>query len=236
MKNKMLLFLLICIAQQKLFAQNVAINSTGTAPHPSAMLDISAPNKGLLITRVNLASATDATTIVNTATSLLVFNTNTLMGVGYYYNHGTAVSPSWVKLQTNSMLTGWSVTGNAGTDTSLHFMGTTDATDLVVKINNRRRMTITQKGTFNLSGDSSNTIIGDSAGAFKSTGNFNHFVGYHAGKLNTTGYYNYFSGYKAGTSNTTGNINHFEGLAAGVSYTTGSENYFAGVNAGFRLD
>lgn len=86
------------------FSQNVAINTTGNAPDGSAMLDIVNSSKGMLIPRVSLASTTDASTISNPATSLIVFNTNGAItganadSTGYYYNAGTAGSPSWVKL------------------------------------------------------------------------------------------------------------------------------------------
>lgn len=86
------------------FTQNVAINTTGNAPDVSAMLDIVSSGKGLLLPRVSLTSTTDATTIATPATSLIVYNTNAALtgdnadGVGYYYNAGTAGTPSWTKL------------------------------------------------------------------------------------------------------------------------------------------
>ncbi len=40
----------------------------------------------------------------------------------------------------------WSLTGNAGTDTMNNFIGTTDATDLVFKVNNLTRMTLSSNG------------------------------------------------------------------------------------------
>lgn len=88
----------------RVFTQNVAINTTGNAPDVSAMLDIVSSSKGLLLPRVSLTSTTDATTIATPATSLLVYNTNASLtgdnadGVGYYYNAGTAGTPSWTKL------------------------------------------------------------------------------------------------------------------------------------------
>jgi polyhydroxybutyrate depolymerase len=83
-KTTNLLFLLMLICQIP-FAQ-IGINSTNSAPAPSAMLDISSSNKGLLIPRVNLLSTTDNTTIANPALSLMVFNTNSSLpeGTGFY--------------------------------------------------------------------------------------------------------------------------------------------------------
>lgn len=85
-------------------AQNVAINTNGAEPDVSAMLDIVNSSKGMLIPRVSLSSTSDASTIVNPATSLLVFNTNSSItgeyaaGEGYYYNAGTSGTPLWRRL------------------------------------------------------------------------------------------------------------------------------------------
>ena len=70
--------------------QNIAINSTGAAANVSAMLDIVASDKGMLLPRVSLSSNTDAATVSGTeADALIVFNTNGGMtngnGKGYYY-------------------------------------------------------------------------------------------------------------------------------------------------------
>jgi hypothetical protein len=43
----------------------------------SAMLDVSAPNKGILIPRVSLTSSLDISTVPSPVTSLLVYNTST---------------------------------------------------------------------------------------------------------------------------------------------------------------
>jgi hypothetical protein len=95
-------------------AQNVGINSTGASPNPTAMLDIAATNKGVLITRVSLTSIVDVTTVPNPAVSLLVYNTNTGMtggGVGFYYWNGMA----WTKLNDGMATSGsalWNANGS----------------------------------------------------------------------------------------------------------------------------
>jgi hypothetical protein len=65
-----------------------------TIPHSSAILEASSNNKGLLIPRISLNGSNDITTISNPATSLLIFNTNTVNGThslqpGYYYWNGS---------------------------------------------------------------------------------------------------------------------------------------------------
>lgn len=77
------------------FAQNVGINSTGTAPDNSAMLDVVSTDKGMLVPRVNIIDLNTAAPVTAPATSLLVYNTNTTSGVGYYFWDGT----KWINLK-----------------------------------------------------------------------------------------------------------------------------------------
>ncbi|HLP10562.1 MAG TPA: hypothetical protein VK177_01455 [Flavobacteriales bacterium] len=150
------------IAAKISFSQNVGINSTGVAPNVSAMLDVVALDKGLLIPRVSLTSTTDAVTIPTPATSLLVYNLATA-GVspnnvvpGYYYNSNTAAAPVWVRLATGNGPS-WLLTGNAGTTASTaaygaavnnNFIGTIDARDWVMATNNLERARILTGGQF----------------------------------------------------------------------------------------
>jgi trimeric autotransporter adhesin len=141
MKKIYTLSLLISATQTLLIAQNVGINGTGALPASSAMLDVAASNKGVLMPRVALTSTTDVATIVSPATSLMVYNTATAstgataVTPGYYYFDGT----KWISLEgTNGK--NWSLLGNAGTNASTNFLGTTDNVDLVFKANNFETM------------------------------------------------------------------------------------------------
>lgn len=68
-----------------------------TTPDPSAKLEVSATNKGFLPPRVTLTSVTDASTIPNPATGLLVYNNGSGgLQAGYYYWNGT----SWSTIAT----------------------------------------------------------------------------------------------------------------------------------------
>jgi len=100
-------------------AQNVGIGSSNFTPDPSAGLEIKCTNKGLLIPRVVLTSATDQTTIPSPATSLLVYNLGTggLTPAGYYYWDGS----QWVKFATGSSI----INGN-GTATQVAFWSGTN--------------------------------------------------------------------------------------------------------------
>ncbi|MCX7862111.1 MAG: hypothetical protein N2449_03890, partial [Bacteroidales bacterium] len=74
----------------------IAVNTSGASPDASAGLDVSFTNRGVLIPRVALTSATDNSTIPSPATSLLVYNLGTggLSPAGYYYWNGS----QWVML------------------------------------------------------------------------------------------------------------------------------------------
>jgi len=128
-------------------AQNIGINSTGATPHISAGLDVDYPNKGLLIPRVSLTSTTDVATIPTPATSLLVYNTNAGMtggSIGYWYWNGAV----WSKFITLGTSSGgdWSLFGNAGTNPTTNFIGTTDNNHWAIRTNNTERIRILSNG------------------------------------------------------------------------------------------
>jgi len=128
-------------------AQNVSISPTGNAPDNSAALDIrDYTDKGVLIPRIALTSNTDVTTISSPALSLLVYNTGTggLTPAGYYYWDGSR----WVRLVTmgGSPSDAWLTLGNAGTNSGLNFIGTTDNRSLRFRTNNVHRMVIDSTG------------------------------------------------------------------------------------------
>lgn len=82
-------------------AQNVGIGTNN--PDPSAKLHIDATNSGVLIPKVNLTSASDATTVTAPATGLILWNTGATFGTaGFYYNVGSAVSPNWIRILDSS--------------------------------------------------------------------------------------------------------------------------------------
>ncbi len=76
-------FIVIVICQSNLFSQNVGINTDGSAPDNSAMLDIKSTTKGLLIPRMTLAERDN---IQNPAEGLFIFQTNNSPGLYYFYN------------------------------------------------------------------------------------------------------------------------------------------------------
>ncbi|MCC6840630.1 MAG: hypothetical protein IT230_10770 [Flavobacteriales bacterium] len=116
-------------------AQNIGINATGAAPAASAMLDITATDRGLLIPRVALTATNSALPVTTPADALLVYNTATAgtapnnVTPGYYY-YSTA-SSTWLPILSG--VKGWTTTGNYGTVAGTNYLGTNDAQALVVK-------------------------------------------------------------------------------------------------------
>jgi hypothetical protein len=90
MRTRSLLNLLILLLTVPMFAQ-VGIGPNNFTPNASAGLEVSFTNKGVLLPRIALTSATDVTTIPSPATSLLVYNTGTggLTPAGFYYWNGS---------------------------------------------------------------------------------------------------------------------------------------------------
>lgn len=119
------------------YGQNVGINTDGSAPDNNAMLDIKATNKGLLIPRVSITNLNAIAPIVGGGIeSLLVYNTNTTTGKGYYYWNGS----KWINLSDDGKA--WKIDGNDNTTTGTHFIGTTNAQGVDFRTNNTIRFRI----------------------------------------------------------------------------------------------
>ncbi|AXY74543.1 hypothetical protein D3H65_11385 [Paraflavitalea soli] len=106
---------LMLMLQAPVYAQ-VGIGTT--TPNPSAAVDISAIDKGLLIPQM---TAVQRTAIANPATGLLVIQTDGTPG--FYYNAGTPAAPNWLnlsayKLQQNINTNGKYISGD-GSDAGI---------------------------------------------------------------------------------------------------------------------
>ena len=117
----------------------VGINTI--TPSDGAMLDIESGTKGILIPRVDIDDLSTIAPITGGSTeSLLVYNTNTTTGKGFYFWDGT----QWVILNSPD----WKQGGNAGTTPGTaageNFVGTSDDTDLVVARNSEERVRFTE--------------------------------------------------------------------------------------------
>ena len=154
----------------------------------------------------------------------------------------------------NAVGSGWSLTGNAGTDTAINFFGTTDNRDIIIKRNNIRygyygvnstglglyslkygntgsnNTSIGNYSMFALTTGISNTAVGYSALSYLTTGTNNVGIGQGANRT-TTGTENVGVGYASLSSLTIGGHNVAVGSAAGGVLTTGSKNTLIGDSA-----
>ena len=176
--------------------EGVAINNTGSAPDASAILDLQSTNKGILAPRMTEAQKNGA--VNSPATGLLIFQTDA--AAGFYYYSGAA----WTEL-SSSQASGWSLSGNAGTNSTTQFIGTSDARDLNFRTNNINRLRLSQSGQLEVFNTGSSVFIGEQSGEVDDlTNNLNVFVGYRSGFSNTSGNYNLASGYRSLYSNVDG--------------------------------
>lgn len=166
MKNKFyfyLGYLSFSLASAIMQAQNLGISATGVPPSGDAGLDVNFNDKGVLIPRVSLNNTgTYGLTGGGPTTSMLVYNTNASIagtgaaGTGYYYWNGSR----WTKLLAlNTPSDAWLIYGNAGTNASSHFIGTTDNVSLVFKTNNTERMRILNSGWIGISVTTPTTLV-----------------------------------------------------------------------------
>ena len=145
-----------------------------TSPKSSAALDITSATRGLLIPRVVLVGVNVGTPIALPETGLLVYNTSSaLAGPGFYFNAGTGASPNWQRFVSSSASVGmefWGITGNAGTNSINNFLGTTDAQDLVFKVDSKERFRMRPNATALLTSDFEVSGKSTLAGSVKVTG------------------------------------------------------------------
>jgi hypothetical protein len=92
-------FLFLLLFSVKSFSQ-LGIKETNSAPHPSAMLDVDSPNKGILIPRMNtavrdaIASPPDGLMIYNLLTKKINYFNNTAWQEALFADQWTVNSPN----------------------------------------------------------------------------------------------------------------------------------------------
>ncbi len=213
--------LICCIGINTIiYSQNISINRSGTAPNPSAMLDLSSTDKGVLIPRVALNSTTDNTTIQNPATSLIVYNTQLVNNVnpGFYYWDGL----KWVPLGFTNTGNVWGLAGNYNTISGTHYIGTSDAKPLVFKTNN------ISSGKIDLNG---NVAFGFRSLQSNTSGTNNAAYGVESLNSNTTGSNNIGIGYQTLKNSISGYQNIALGFASLKLATYSSKNIAIGKEA-----
>jgi len=218
MKTKLFVnLILMLVASLPVFGQ-VAINTTGNDPDPSAMLDISATDKGILIPRLTTSQRNN---ISNPATGLVVYDTDLQSFI--FYNGTEWVFVSDVK-EIDDLLDG-------ATPGSSVYLGdragmNDDGTNSNVGIGEIALLN-------NTSGDN-NVAVGYAALLYTTTGGGNVGVGTRALMNNTEGENNVAIGTSALDDNETGDYNIAIGFAAltGSSSGTRNFNYNIGIGTG----
>lgn len=199
-------------------AQNIGINTNGSSPNASALLDVdnNGTLRGVLLTRL---SSTDRLSIAGlgaTEDGLTVYDTTTKT---YWYWDGT----QWVEIGTSAGGSGWLLTGNAGTVNGTHFLGTTDFAPLSFRVNSEHAGRI-EVGFW------ANVFLGHEAG-LNNVGQGNVALGARALDSGNSGWLNTALGISTLYSNTAGGLNTASGNSALFSNTTGSSNTAYGSNS-----
>lgn len=233
-KVALILLVVVCQRHQSL-AQSLSINVDGSVADSSAILDVKSNSKGFLLPRMTKAERNN---IYQPATGLLVFQTGP-DSIGFHYYGGSG----WLWLPAADSEVGWSTTGNGGTDSALHFLGTTDSRPIMLRHNNNWMGQLNPAigsyfigkgaGRFN-NGIKNNVAMGDSSMANNSTGGDNVALGYYSqkGKAGlTTGSANTSMGARALMNLTTGGQNIAVGHYAMASMESGSTNVVLGAGA-----
>ncbi len=204
------IILLAIVFSQTIYSQ-VGIGT----PTPKATLDIvGTPSDtsvldGVIAPRISgeelraktyTTNQTGAIVYVTTADTAPAGQTIEVKSTGYYFFDGS----KWKRIDNNA----WSIDGNAGTSSGTHFLGTTDAQNLVFKVDSA------QSGLIDGIGGKYSTSLGYKALNPLTTGKFNSAFGAFVLSNNTTGGYNQAMGYGAMRNNTSGNWNVAVGYAA----------------------
>jgi hypothetical protein len=222
-----MIMIMLFLSHAALYAQ-VGINTTS----PNAQLDILASNPatpsntdGILIPRVASFPSTNPTADQQ---GMLVFLTTTV-GVrtpGFY--HWDFPTLSWVTIDSNK---NWKITGNSGTNTDEHFIGTTDLTALRFRVNNINAGKIESIQSPNSSG---NVALGVFTMQNNTVGSYNVALGLNALRENTTGSDNVAIGNSALGENTFGGGNLAIGTEALKFNRTGNFNIALGYDSMHR--
>ncbi|MCB0517665.1 MAG: hypothetical protein H6577_00750 [Lewinellaceae bacterium] len=199
-----------------------SINTDGSAPNASAMLDVQSNTKGMLVPRMTTAQRT---AIATPATGLLVFDTTT---GGFWFYNGTA----WQNLSTPKAL------ADADNDTKIQVEESADEDVIRFDVAGTERLLIRKNNAtgnrtlLELPNNGDNVFLGISAGLANTTGTQNTLLGTNAGVVATTSSYNTIVGCFSGINTTTGTSNTFLGQGAGNFNVSGSFNTYIGRQAG----
>ena len=216
-----------------LFSQNVGINTDGSTPDPSALLDVKSTTQGMLVPRLTSAQRN---VIAAPATGLLVFDTT--LGAFHFYD-----GAGWQNLSAGGVLS------DADGDTKIAVEQNPD--EDVVRITAGGNEIVTfHSDRIDMNSDDDNTILGEDAAENISQANLSTIIGARAGRnytgdygvfvgvdayKETQGQYNTAIGYQTAANDTFGFQNTFLGAEAGKN-NHGAQSVFIGIGAGINND
>lgn len=242
--SKSIFLILISIYVTQVFCQSVGIGTM--SPDPSAALEVSGNDKGMLIPRLTSSQRDGITT---PATGLLVFDVDSS---AFAFFNGI----NWIFIKdTKNTKAVWLMDGNSDTNVS-NFIGTTNNQALRFKVNNivageistNGNVALGQQTFINGGSGTSNTVVGFNAmrnnngslntvmgkDAFQNPGvtaAFNTALGSGAMMNTTSGSNNLAAGSEAMLNNSTGSGNVAIGRLAMQNNTTGNSNIGIGITA-----
>ena len=191
-----------------LIAQGVAINTDGSSPHPSAMLDIKSGTKGLLMPRTSTASRL---AILNPPTGLTLYDST--IGSFWFQNAGL-----------------WIESGRIDPVNANAFFGYQSGRTLPTGAFNSGFGT---EALYSITTGIGNASIGNGTMRSNTAGNYNTASGMFALYFNTTGSSNTAIGNNALILNQTGHSNTAIGSGALFHNTVGSNSVAIGDSALF---
>ncbi|MEM9544343.1 MAG: tail fiber protein [Bacteroidota bacterium] len=200
------------------FAQ-VGINSNGTNPDPSAMLDVKSNTKGMLIPRM---TAVERQTILDPAQGLMVFDqTNN----AFYYFNGIG----WLELLAGTVTELKDVNG----DTKIQVEETADDDIIRFDIEGVEHFRMEQN-RFEVVNNNDNIFIGQDAGESNTSGAGNTAIGNNSLTSNEGGLSNLAMGTASLEQNIGGNRNVALGTATLRFNMNGGDNIGIGNTAGLN--
>ena len=183
------------------FGQGIGINSDGSDPDPSAMLDVKSTSKGILIPRMNAIQRLALTP----SEGLLVYQTTGT--TGFYFHDGN----SWRYLTDN---TSHYFISDADGDTQITVDNGSDEDVIRFTIDGTEHFTM-ENGRLRILGTGASVFIGEDAGKNDDLSlNGNTFVGLKAGEETTSGQTNIGLGLRALNKNVSGYSNVAIGVRA----------------------
>ncbi|GAB5417531.1 MAG: hypothetical protein Crog4KO_08030 [Crocinitomicaceae bacterium] len=202
------------------WAQNVGINETGALPDATAILDISATDKGLLIPR------TDTTTVNGgglPATGLLIYQNNDDL---FYYFDGIKWSSLLVQNQADTL----PLIIDADRDTYVHTETNADE-DMIRFYTSGSEHFRMENGRLEVLGNGNSVFMGRNAGDNDDqTANRNIFIGDNAGRFSVTGASNVAIGANA-FENSTGTWGNVAIGRSALQNSGGQTNSAIGMNS-----